>query len=96
MILSHEAMMEKQIGDIAHEIAARKGVRFVMIAGPSSSGKTTFSHRLSTQLIACGLRPHAIATDNYFRNRADTPGTSGANTILSVWAPWTWKASTGT
>lgn len=72
MILSHEAMMEKQIGDIAHEIAARKGVRFVMIAGPSSSGKTTFSHRLSTQLIACGLRPHAIATDNYFRNRADT------------------------
>ena len=73
MILSHEAMMEKQIGDIAHEIAARKGVRFVMIAGPSSSGKTTFSHRLSTQLIACGLRPHAIATDNYFRNRADTP-----------------------
>ena len=39
----------------------------------SSSGKTTFSHRLSTQLIACGLRPHAIATDNYFRNRADTP-----------------------
>ena len=73
MILSHEAMMEKQIGDIAHEIAARKGVRFVIIAGPSSSGKTTFSHRLSTQLIACGLRPHAIATDNYFRNRADTP-----------------------
>jgi uridine kinase len=73
MILSHEAMMEKQIGDIAHEIAARKGVRFVMIAGPSSSGKTTFSHRLSTQLIACGLRPHAIATDNYFRNRVDTP-----------------------
>ena len=73
MILSHEAMMEKQIGDIAHEIAARKGVRFVMIAGPSSSGKTTFSHRLSTQLIACGLRPHAIATDNYFRNRAETP-----------------------
>ena len=73
MILSHEAMMEKQIGDIAHEIAARKGVRFVMIAGPSSSGKTTFSPRLSTQLIACGLRPHAIATDNYFRNRADTP-----------------------
>ncbi len=73
MILGQEALMEKQIGDIAHEIAARKGVRFVMIAGPSSSGKTTFSHRLSTQLIACGLRPHAIATDNYFRNRADTP-----------------------
>ncbi len=73
MILSQEAMMEKRIGDIAEEIASRKGIRFVMIAGPSSSGKTTFSHRLSTQLIACGLHPHAIATDNYFKNRADTP-----------------------
>ena len=57
-------MMEKKIGDIAEEIAKRRDVRFVMIAGPSSSGKTTFSHRLSTQLIACGPRPHAIATDN--------------------------------
>lgn len=73
MILAHEALMEKRIGDIAEEIASRKDVRFVMIAGPSSSGKTTFSHRLSTQLIACGLRPHPIATDNYFRNREDTP-----------------------
>ncbi len=73
LILAHEAMMEKKIGDIAAEIAQRKGVRFVMIAGPSSSGKTTFSHRLSTQLRACGLRPHAIATDNYFKNREDTP-----------------------
>ena len=73
MILAHEALMEKRIGDIAEEIAHRKDVRFVMIAGPSSSGKTTFSHRLSTQLIACGLRPHPIATDNYFKNREDTP-----------------------
>lgn len=73
MILAREAMMEKEIGDIAHEIAAREDVRFVMIAGPSSSGKTTFSHRLSTQLIACGKRPHPIATDNYFKNRVDTP-----------------------
>jgi len=73
IILSYEAMMEKKIGDIAAEIAGRKEVRFVMIAGPSSSGKTTFSHRLSTQLMACGLRPHAIATDNYFKNREDTP-----------------------
>ncbi len=60
LILSNEAMMEKKIGDIAAEIAARKEVRFVMIAGPSSSGKTTFSHRLSTQLRSCGLHPHAI------------------------------------
>lgn len=73
MILAHEAMMEKKIGDIAEEIAKRKGVRFIMIAGPSSSGKTTFSHRLSTQLLACGMRPHAIATDNYFKNRSETP-----------------------
>ena len=73
MILAQEAMMEKKIGDIAEEIARRRGVRFVMIAGPSSSGKTTFSHRLSTQLVACGMRPHAIATDNYFKNRSETP-----------------------
>ena len=73
MILASESMMEKRIGDIAQTIAGRPDVRFVMIAGPSSSGKTTFSHRLSTQLIACGLRPHPIATDNYFKNRADTP-----------------------
>lgn len=73
MILSHEAVMEKRIGDIAEAIARKPDVRFVMIAGPSSSGKTTFSHRLSTQLIACGLQPHAIATDNYFKNRVDTP-----------------------
>ena len=56
MILSQEALMEKQIGDIAEEIAKRRDVRFVMIAGPSSSGKTTFSHRLSTQLLARGMR----------------------------------------
>ena len=73
LILTQEAMMEKQIGDIAQQIAAREDVRFVMIAGPSSSGKTTFSHRLSTQLLACGLTPHAIATDNYFLNRDQTP-----------------------
>ena len=73
LILANEALMEKKIGDIAYEIAARKDVRFVMIAGPSSSGKTTFSHRLSTQLRACGLHPHAIATDNYFVNRDKTP-----------------------
>ena len=79
LILAHEAMMEKKIGDIAAEIAARKEVRFVMIAGPSSSGKTTFSHRLSTQLRACGLRPHAIATDNYFKNREDTPRDENGN-----------------
>ena len=73
LILSQEALMEKRIGDIAQQIAERPEIRFVMIAGPSSSGKTTFSHRLCTQLLACGIRPHAIATDNYFINRVDTP-----------------------
>ena len=73
LILAQEALMEKQIGDIAEAISCRKDIRFVMIAGPSSSGKTTFSHRLSTQLRSCGMRPHAIATDNYFKNREETP-----------------------
>lgn len=73
LILAQEAMMEKKIGDIAQEICGHKNIRFIMIAGPSSSGKTTFSHRLSTQLTANGLVPHAIEVDNYFKNRADTP-----------------------
>ena len=73
MILISEAMMEKQIGDIAQDIAGKEGKKFVMIAGPSSSGKTTFSHRLSIQLRANGLCPHPIAVDNYFKEREDTP-----------------------
>ncbi|MGN0334386.1 MAG: nucleoside kinase [Lachnospiraceae bacterium] len=73
MILVQEAIQEKQIGDIAGKIAADRSKRFVMIAGPSSSGKTTFSHRLSIQLRAHGLRPHPIACDNYFVERENTP-----------------------
>ncbi len=73
MILVQEAIQEKQIGDIAGQIAADPSKRIVMIAGPSSSGKTTFSHRLSVQLRAHGLKPHAIACDNYFVEREDTP-----------------------
>ena len=73
MILVQEALMEKKIGDIAAQIAARGNVKFVMIAGPSSSGKTTFSHRLSIQLKTLGMRPHPIAVDDYFVNREDTP-----------------------
>ena len=68
-----EALHEKRIGDIAASIARNDGMRFVMIAGPSSSGKTTFSHRLSTQLSTLGLTPHPIALDDYFVNRCDTP-----------------------
>lgn len=73
MILVQEAIQEKQIGDIAGMIAKDPSKRIVMIAGPSSSGKTTFSHRLSIQLRAHGLKPHPIACDNYFVERVDTP-----------------------
>lgn len=72
MILVQEALMEKNIGNMANEIALKKK-KVVLIAGPSSSGKTTFSHRLSIQLRANGLNPHPIAMDNYFVNREFTP-----------------------
>ena len=73
LILVHEALQEKKIGDIAEIIKNRGNVKYVMIAGPSSSGKTTFSHRLSIQLRAIGLKPHTIAVDNYFVERDKTP-----------------------
>lgn len=73
MILVQEALQERRIGEIAEDIVNRGGVKFVMIAGPSSSGKTTFSHRLSIQLRTYGLTPHPIALDDYFVNRQDTP-----------------------
>ena len=73
LILVQEALMEKRLGEIATEIAADRKKKFVMIAGPSSSGKTSFSHRLSIQLRTLGLKPHPIALDNYFVNREDTP-----------------------
>ena len=73
LILVQEALQESRIGEIASRIAQRSDVKFVMIAGPSSSGKTTFSHRLSIQLKTHGLVPHPIAVDNYFINRDQTP-----------------------
>lgn len=73
LILVQEAFMEKKIADIAAQIKERGNVKFVMIAGPSSSGKTTFSHRLSIQLKTLGMKPHPIAVDDYFLNREDTP-----------------------
>ncbi len=73
MILVQEALQERRIGEIAEEIVNRGNVKFVLIAGPSSSGKTTFSHRLSIQLKTYGMKPHPIALDDYFVNRADTP-----------------------
>ena len=67
-----EALQVKKLSDIADEIAKR-GSRMVLLAGPSSSGKTTTAKRLAILLMACGLRPHTISTDDYFVNRVDTP-----------------------
>ena len=72
-VLVQEALQEKKIAEIAAMIAARPELKFILIAGPSSSGKTTFSHRLSVQLRACGLVPHPIAVDNYFVEREENP-----------------------
>ena len=79
LILIQEALQEKKIAEIAAAVAERKNVKFVMIAGPSSSGKTTFSHRLSIQLEAIGLKPHPIEVDNYFVNRVDSPRDENGN-----------------
>ena len=73
MILVQEALQERRIGDIAREIVERGKIRFVLVAGPSSSGKTTFSHRLAIQLKSFGLRPHIISMDDYFVDRDRTP-----------------------
>ena len=68
-----EALQEKKISQIADEIADRKGVKLVLLAGPSSSGKTTTCKRLSIQLVANGLKPLQISLDDYFVNRDQTP-----------------------
>ena len=71
-----EALQEKKVVQIAEEIERRYrcgALRLVLITGPSSSGKTTITKRLSTQLMACGLRPLSVSTDDYFVNRLDTP-----------------------
>ena len=78
LIQVSEALQEKKIVQIAEEIDRRfrdekNPVRLVLITGPSSSGKTTFCKRLCVQLLACGLRPYSISTDDYFVNRVDTP-----------------------
>lgn len=73
MILVQEALQERKIAEIAHVIANNPEKKIIMIAGPSSSGKTTFSHRLSVQLRAHGLKPHPIALDDYFFDRASCP-----------------------
>lgn len=73
LILVQEAEQERKIGEIAKEIVSRGGVKFIMIAGPSSSGKTSLSYRLSIQLRTMGKVPHPIALDDYFVDREKTP-----------------------
>ena len=73
IILIQEALQEKRIAEIAEKIKSAGSKKFIMIAGPSSSGKTTFSHRLSIQLRTLGYKPHPIAVDDYFVNRENTP-----------------------
>ncbi len=73
LILMAEARQEKEISDIAAQIPAQQYKKFIMVAGPSSSRKTSFSHRLSIQLRAQGMTPHPIALDDYFVDRDKTP-----------------------
>ena len=73
LIQVSEALQEKKIGKIADEIAKRKGIRLVLIAGPSSSGKTTTCKRLSIQLVTNGIKPIGISLDDYFLDREKTP-----------------------
>ena len=73
LVLLAEALHEKKISDIADNIVKRRGVKVILIAGPSSSGKTTFAKRLGIQLRLNGLKPVTISVDNYFVERKDTP-----------------------
>lgn len=79
IVLVQEALQEKKIAEIAARIASRPEIKFVLIAGPSSSGKTTFSHRLSVQLRVNGMTPHPIAVDNYFVEREENPRDENGN-----------------
>ena len=73
LIMLEEALHEKKIAQIADKIAANKSIKMVLIAGPSSSGKTTFAQRLGLQLRINGLKPVTISVDNYFVERPNTP-----------------------
>lgn len=73
IIQIQEALQERRIGEIAYDIHCRGNVKFIMIAGPSSSGKTSFANRLSVQLATLGYKPHLISLDDYFVNREFTP-----------------------
>jgi uridine kinase len=78
LMLVQEALQEKKIAQIAEQVKNQEK-KVILIAGPSSSGKTSFSHRLSIQLRAMGMKPHPIALDNYFVNREQTPRDENGN-----------------
>ena len=78
LILLQEGLQEKLLADIADEIVS-KNKRIILIAGPSSSGKTTFSHRLSIQLQIAGLTPHPVSMDDYFLDRELSPRDENGN-----------------
>jgi uridine kinase len=85
IILACEALHEQHLAEIASQIASRGQVHVVLISGPSSSGKTTFSKRLAIQLIAQGIAPFALEMDNYFLNREQTPlGPNGKPDFESI------------
>ena len=79
IILMQEAQMEARIGELAEIIANAGNKKFIMIAGPSSSGKTTFSHRLSIHLSSLGMKPHPIPLDDYYLDRDKTPRDENGN-----------------
>ena len=73
VIMLAEALHEKKIAMIADDITKKKNIKMILIAGPSSSGKTTFAQRLGIQLQLNGIKPVTISVDNYFVERQDTP-----------------------
>ena len=89
ILLVQEALQEAKISDIAQRIVLEGNKKFIMIAGPSSSGKTSFSHRLSIQLLAHGMKPHPIAVDNYLWIVNIRRWMNSEKRIMSVWKPLT-------
>ena len=79
LVLVSEALQEKKIAELADKITKHRGIKIVLIAGPSSSSKTTFAKRLGVQLRINGINPVTIGTDNYFVERPETPRDENGN-----------------
>ena len=85
LIRISEALHEKKIAQIAdHIVESIEDLRLILIAGPSSSGKTTFAQRLRIQLLVNGINPLSISLDDYFLDRDKTPKTPEVNMILNL------------